>query len=228
MADVGYGRRVSSTSAGNLTPAQLPSSVSRRVFVAYPYALPAADYRRPYSAVGKAFNVNFVFADEKISDLHILEKIKGYIIDSAFGIYDITGWNPNVALELGLALGLPKRAFIAFDPSKTELDEVPSDLRGMDRLQYGSYAELEERVEQLISQEFPLPRTHDAENQVDELRRTLLELASPEDGLKIGDIATALGVSIDLAKVVVRPLVASEQLRIEGVKRGARYYLANS
>lgn len=212
-------------STGGLQPAQLPSTNNRKVFVAYPYMLPKADYRKPFVAVGKAFTVDFVFADEKISDLHILEKIKGYIVNSAFGIYDITGWNPNVALELGLALGLPKRAYIAFDPSKTELDEVPSDLRGMDRLQYGSYSELEEKVEQLIAQELPLPRTHDAENQVDELRSTLLGLLSSEDGLKIGDIATALGVSIDLAKVVVRPLMASDQLRIEGVKRGARYFL---
>lgn len=209
-----------------LSPATLPSSSSRKVFVAYPYALPKDDYRRPFSEVGAAFNVQFTFADEKISDLHILDKIKDHILDSAFGIYDISGWNSNVALELGLALGIPRRAFIAFDPSKTPLKEVPSDLRGMDRLQYGSYSELGTQLERLIAQELPLPRTHDAENQLDILRETILGLVTVDDGLKVGDIAKALGISTELAKVVVRPLVEQGQLRIVGATRAAKYLLA--
>jgi hypothetical protein len=204
--------------------AKLPSVNPRQVFVAYPYAIPKEDYRRPFEAVAKAFNVKFVYADEKISDLHILEKIRGYILNSAFGIYDISGWNPNVALELGLAFGLGRRAYIAFDPSKTDVTEVPSDLRGMDRLQYGSFAQLEERIEQLISQELPVPRTHDAENLLPELREIVLGLVDPENGLLIGDIAKALGVSNDLARAVIRPLVAEDRLQIRGIKRGSRYY----
>jgi hypothetical protein len=38
------------------------------------------------------------------------------------------------------------------------------------------------------------------------------------------DIARLLGVSVDMAKVVVKPLVGSD-LRIEGIKRGAKYFL---
>lgn len=207
--------------------AALPSAQRRQVFVAYPYSIPKADYRKPFEAVGKAFNVKFVFADEKISNLHILDKIKGYIVDSAFGIYDITAWNPNVALELGLALGLNRTAYIAFDPSKTNADDVPSDLRGMDRLQYSSFSDLEARIEWLIAQELPLPRTHDAENQLEGLRETVLALVAASEGLKIGDIAKAVGVSTDLAKVVVRPLVAEDKLRVQGVKRGAKYHAAD-
>jgi len=203
--------------------ARLPGAQSRQVFVAYPYAIPRADYRRPFQVVGKAFNVNFVFADEKISDLHILEKIRGYIRDSVFGVYDITGWNPNVALELGLAFGLGKTAYIAFDPSKTASDEVPTDLRGMDRLQYSSFAELESRLEWLIGQELPLPRAHDAENQLVELRTEVLALVEASEGLRIGDIAKAVGITTDLAKVVVRPMIG-EGLRTTGERRGTKYF----
>lgn len=207
--------------------AALPSAQRRQVFVAYPYSIPKADYRKPFEAVGKAFNVKFVFADEKISNLHILDKIKGYIVDSSFGIYDITAWNPNVALELGLALGLNRTAYIAFDPSKTNANDVPSDLRGMDRLQYSSFTDLEARIESLIAQVLPLPRAHDAENQLQDLRETVLSLLAESEGLSIGDIAKAVGISTDLAKVVVRPLVAADKLRVEGVKRGAKYHLSN-
>jgi predicted nucleotide-binding protein len=202
-----------------------PTRKPRQIFVAYSYKLyPKADYRRVYSDLAKAFQIDFVFADEKITNLHILQKIANYIRESRFSIYDISGWNPNVTLELGLAFGLSEKAYIAIDPAKTDINEVPSDLRGMDRIQYGSYSELQQGVERLLVQEFPVQPTHDVENQLKQLRTQTVKLISDSEGLKMNDIAKLLGVSIDMAKVIVRPLVG-EQLRVEGVRRGARYYL---
>ncbi|MCX7902851.1 MAG: hypothetical protein N2483_11385, partial [Burkholderiaceae bacterium] len=81
-----------------------PTRNPRQIFVAYPYTLyDTSDYRKPYKELSKAFNVQFVFADEKITTLHILQKIADYIRSSRCGIYDISGWNANVTLELGLA-----------------------------------------------------------------------------------------------------------------------------
>lgn len=207
--------------------AKLPSAETRQVFVAYPYSIPKDDYRRPFREVGKAFDVKFVFADEKISNLHILDKIRGYIESSRFGIYDITGWNPNVALELGLALGMNSTSYIAFDPSKTTLSDVPSDLRGMDRMQYSSFSNFQERLESLIAQEMPLPRTHTAEDQLVALRKETVRVLSESEGLKIGDIGRTLGIGTDLAKLVVKPLIADGTLRAEGNTRGMKYH-ANS
>ncbi len=126
--------------------------------------------------------------------------------------------------RLGLAFGLGEKAYIAIDPSKTNVDEVPADLRGLDRIQYGSYAELQAGVEKLLLQEFPVEPTHDVENQLRQLRNQAVSLVGDSEGLKIPDIANLLGVSVDMAKVIVRPLVG-DKLRIEGIKRGARYYL---
>jgi RNase H-fold protein (predicted Holliday junction resolvase) len=82
-ASEGAGKRV--------VPAQLTSKVARQVFVAYPYRLyPRADYRRVFVELSEAFDVKFVFADEAISTLHVLDKIKNYITESEFGIYDIS------------------------------------------------------------------------------------------------------------------------------------------
>ena len=202
-----------------------PTRKPRQIFVAYSYKLyPQADYRRVFQDLKKAFQVEFVFADEKITSLHILQKIANYIRESRFGIYDISGWNPNVTLELGLAFGLNEKPFIAIDPSKTDINEVPADLRGIDRIQYGSYAELQTGIEKLLIQEFPPQPTHDVENQLTQLRTHAVKAISESEGLKINDIAKLLGVSIEMAKVIVKPLVG-EQLRIEGVKRGAKYYL---
>jgi len=202
-----------------------PARKPRQVFVAYSYKLyPKADYRRVFQDLAKAFQIDFVFADEKITNLHILQKIMGYIRESRFGIYDISGWNPNVTLELGLAFGLTETAYIAIDPGKTNVAEVPADLRGLDRIQYGSYAELQAGVERLLAQEFPVKPTHDVENQLAQLRGQTISIVTESEGLKITDIARLLGVSVDMAKVVVKPMLGNE-LRIDGIKRGAKYFL---
>jgi hypothetical protein len=200
-----------------------PAKKPRQVFVAYPYKIPKDDYRRVFRALGKAFQVEFVFADEKITNLHILQKISNYIRESRFGVYDISYWNPNVALELGLAFGLNEKAFIAYDPTKIEEDEVPSDLRGLDRIRYQSFAELEAGISQLLGQELPVQPRHDMQNQLVQLRDQALNVIREADGLKMGDIAKLLGVNVDLAKLVVRPMVGL-QLETRGVKRGARYF----
>lgn len=207
-------------------PVQTLRKKARQIFVAYPYKIyNKNDYRRPFTDVAKAFDVEFVFADEKISDLHILQKIQNLIETSRFGIYDITGWNPNVTLELGLAMGMGERSFIAFDPSKTEIKEVPSDLRGIDRIQYASYHDLQTSLEALIGQELPIIKSNETENQIDKLRENAISLvsdASP-DGLGVADIAKALGISTDLAKVVIKPLVGSP-FQTKGIKKGMKYF----
>jgi hypothetical protein len=213
----------------NWQPVALPDREKRprHIFVAYPYSLyPEADYRKVFKNVAEAFRVTFLFADEKITDLHILKKIENYIRESEFGIYDISGWNANVTLELGLAFGLGERAFIAFDPKKTPIAEVPADLRGIDRIEYSSYSELEEKVGELIGQELPLPLEHGTESvsPLGALRRLAVETLNRNPGLKMGDIATELGINVDLAQVVIRPLVGS-LVRTEGQKRGTKYFL---
>lgn len=204
-----------------------PARKPRQIFVAYSYRLyPLADYRRVYNELAKAFQVEFVFADEKITSLHILQKIESYIRESQFGIYDISGWNPNVTLELGLAYGLSERAFIAIDPAKTDVKEVPADLRGIDRIQYSSHAELQAGLEKLLAQELPVVRAHDVENQLTELREQTVQLVGQSQGLKMTDIAKLLGVSVDMAKLVVRPLIG-DKLHAQGNTRATKYFLSD-
>lgn len=203
-----------------------PARNARQVFVAYPYTLYAtADYRRPFKELAKAFDVTFVFADEKITTLHILQKIADYIRSSRCGIYDISGWNANVTLELGLAYGLNEKAYIIANPTQHSVGEVPADLRGLDRLQYTSFTELQTSVEKILSQEFPIQPTHNVEGQLTNLRDQAIRVVRESEGLKINDIASLLGVSIDVAKVIVHPLVGTT-LRTEGVRRGTRYFPA--
>ncbi len=200
------------------------SKKPRQVFVAYSYRLyDKRDYRKPFDEVGKAFEVEFVFADEKISSLHILQKIANQIKESEFSIYDITGWNPNVTLELGLALGMSEKVFIALNPEKTEMDDLPSDLKGMDRLQYNSHSQFQDELERLISQELPPKRDAEAEDFLTNLQDRIVDYVNKAPGLSVTSIAKAVGVNKDLAKLAVQNEVGS-RLKIKGKTRGAKYY----
>ena len=59
----------------------------RSIFVAYPYGVfPKDDYRRVFTVVEKNFDVAFVFADSKVTNSHIFDKITEQIRESVFGI----------------------------------------------------------------------------------------------------------------------------------------------
>ncbi len=50
------------------------------------------------------------------------------------------------------------------------------------------------------------------------------DIVKREPGMAIGGIASSMGVPIDVAKSLVRPLVDGGSLKTEGVKRGMKYY----
>ena len=53
-----------------------------------------------------------------------------------FSVFDITDWNPNVTLEVGLAEGLNERYYVLFKAGRGSKREPPADLRGLQRIQY--------------------------------------------------------------------------------------------
>jgi len=52
----------------------------KQVFVAYSYRLyPKDDYRKLYRELEEKYDVTFIFADEKITNMHIMRKIETFI-----------------------------------------------------------------------------------------------------------------------------------------------------
>jgi hypothetical protein len=196
----------------------------RQIFVAYPYVIPERDYRAVFATVGKAFDVKFEYADEKITTLHVLQKIYTMIRSSAFGVYDITGWNPNVTLELGIAYGLSEAAYLIVNPTAHASAEAPADLRGLDRIEYRSYAELSDGLTKLLTTIMPPEPAGDPDDYIRDVQRKAIGLLERSDGLRMLDIASALKVAMPIAQAAVRPLVG-ETLEIKGATRAARYYL---
>lgn len=199
--------------------------MSRTIFVAYPYSIPAADYRRPFAELEDAFGVKFIFADEQITNLHILDKITDYIRDSRFSLFDITDWNPNVTLELGIAVGHRQAYYLLFNPTRSK-DAVPADLGGIDRIQYSSYKELSDGLTRLLLQEFGVPlEGKEMADRLAALQEKVPQILKAEPGLSMTQLGERLGIPTEMAKVIVRPLASSGELATTGQRKGMRYWL---
>lgn len=205
-----------------------PKLLTKQVFVAYSYRLyPKDDYRKVYKELAHKYDVTFIFADEKITNMHIMKKIETLIRGADFSIFDISGWNPNVTLELGYAMAIGDNWYIAIDPSKTVINEVPSDLRGLDRIQYSSYTELGTSLTVLMEQWYPLRKPASITEFIDERKAQVIELLRRSPGQTMGTIKTVLGVSTDVAQLVVRAMIGAE-VETRGTHKGKRYYLRAS
>ena len=199
----------------------------KQVFVAYSYRLyPKADYRRVYKELEEKFDVTFIFADEKITNMHIMKKIETFIRGSDFSVFDISGWNPNVTLEMGFAMAATEQWYIAIDPSKTEIKEVPSDLRGLDRIEYSSYTELGDKLGILLEQRYPRRPRASIDGFLEDRRADVRTLVRDHPGLTIISLAQLLSVEVTVAQLIVKPLLESGELATTGVRRGTKYYIA--
>jgi hypothetical protein len=194
------------------------------IFVAHPYSFDFDDYRKPFSELQESYPVKFVYADEEITSKHILDKVTGMIRESRFALFDITTWNPNVTLELGIAIGHRQDYYLLFDPTEAA-EHPPSDLGGHDRIEYRSYKSLSDGLTKLFLQEFGVPREGPAlAVELEALQERVPGIVERSPGLKISEIAEELGVATEVARLVVRPLVG-DPLSTTGVKKGTKYYI---
>jgi hypothetical protein len=208
---------------------ELPLATRKQVFIAYSYKLyPKADYRRVYKDLESQYEVTFIFADEKITNMHIMKKIETFIRGSDFSVFDISGWNPNVTLELGFAMAAGDQWYIAIDPAKTEIKDVPSDLRGLDRIEYSSYDELGNKLKILIEQRYPKRARAGIDDYLAERREEVLRLLGEHPGLTVISLAQLLRIEIPVAQLVIKPLLAEGRLDTSGRRKATKYYLAGS
>jgi hypothetical protein len=103
-----------------------------------------ASYLKGLKAALDRVPIEFHFVDGSIKSRHVLERIRVGIVRTDYSLFDITDWNANVTLEVGLAEGLNRDYYILFRPGKGRKAEPPADLRGVQRFQYDAldgYAE---------------------------------------------------------------------------------------
>ena len=201
--------------------------LTRQVFVAYPYNIyPGADYRRVYQGVGREFDVRFVFADEKVSGEPVIPKLMRELLSADFSVFDISGWNPNVALELGMAYAMDAPLYICYNPAHDAHKDVPSNLRGISRIQYDSMSKLENGLVKMLDQQYPR-RPQSLEEHAARMHSAVSELlkAAGDKGLSAADISEALQCGNRMARVIVEEMMESGRASSTGKGRGMRYVI---
>jgi hypothetical protein len=119
-----------------------------KIFVAYPYALPRERYRTALPDRFAGEDVAFFYADERLENDNVLAKICRMMSEADTCMFDISGNNPNVMLELGIALGEKHPGFVAVD--RASVTNIGADVVGWDQLRYDSFDDLAEKLHTFI------------------------------------------------------------------------------
>lgn len=94
-----------------------------------------------------------IYGDDIYRGEHLLGKLLEMISTSLFGVYDLTGCRPNVLLELGVGIACRKPIYLL---CKDESD-IPSDIRGIEHIQYESTRVLIEALKKKIAPRWSKP-----------------------------------------------------------------------
>lgn len=103
---------------------------------------------------------------------YLLEHITGLIRDSAASVFDATGGNPNVSLEVGIAHAMPVDFLLTLYTRKPrsqrdaqqaleregEVKPIISDLQGRNRVEYKTYATLKKQLTSRYLNKLPYMR----------------------------------------------------------------------
>ncbi|MCJ7587470.1 MAG: hypothetical protein MUQ00_06185 [Candidatus Aminicenantes bacterium] len=128
-----------------------------QIFIGCPFA---KDIRKAYDRLKKDVETDtplaIILADTVgiSSSDYLLEHITGVIRDSAGCIFDATGANPNVSLEVGIAHTIPVDFILALKTRKPrhtpdtqiEVRSIISDLQGKNRIEYKSFESLKSQL----------------------------------------------------------------------------------
>jgi len=105
-----------------------------KIFIAHPFKkFPVKKFRDVFYL----FPFTPIYGNSDIETKPLLHVIKRQIQEADYCIFDLTDWNPNVALELGLVEGFsgkPHKQYYVLLNNKNK--DVPSDIKGLQRLEY--------------------------------------------------------------------------------------------
>lgn len=125
-----------------------PNYQSNRIFIAMPFANEYLDsYNYGIIPVLSALGFEHFRADNEISSKDIMCKICKEIQSCRMAIINISGLNPNVMLEQGLAYGLGKPVIIIKDKDTKAI----SDLGSIEYIEYSHAGELQQKLFKALS-----------------------------------------------------------------------------
>lgn len=223
---------------------QYPDNAVRTnfVFMGYPYTppLPQDDYRAVTSELQSELPVRLWYFLDEVTTQEMMRKIWRAILRSDLALFDISGGNPNVALEMGMALAIGRRCIPLLktnepnplgtaDLGYTERAEYTSretlkiKLRDLVKAQSTAMRILNDVSYQIQGEAFPYPR----EEIVQKLTQIVVHVFRTKKHTTRAGVASVFG-NYAQAGIVLDALRLRGVFKLEGQRRWARYLLGDT
>jgi hypothetical protein len=215
-----------------------PDNKARKnfVFLGYPSRppIPLDDYRKVIKDIEKEIPVRLWYFLDELTTEEMMRKIWRAILRSDLSIFDISGGNPNVAFELGLAIAVNKTCITLLKTG----DSNPlgsADLGYAERAEYTSASTLKDKLRSIINAKSSAIKL--VKDITDDLYPSGSTITREDFGIKLREIiqsvyknkkmiitaAQKIIGDVKLARAVLNALREKEVLKVEGIKRAARW-----
>ena len=131
----------------------------KQVFVAMPFNKSCDQmYYQVWAPICNEFDYVACRADqpnEKHVNEPIINRIKRLVVESSILFADISGANPNVLYEVGIAHTIGRRVILFCDSQQTQARDLPFDIRSYEHIfyEFGHFEEIKEK----LRREFMIP-----------------------------------------------------------------------
>jgi hypothetical protein len=171
--------------------------------------------------------VKYVFGDGSVSSSTLLDKMSSDIESSDYAFFDITGFNPNVMIELGMAYQHKRRVYIVFDEkrhkdapaTKAVKEPVPANIRGQDHFAYKSLADFDAVIRTALRKALGIGNNSLQDIKI-KINRSLRE--RPQ---RIGEIVATIGADQEQISEALLVMRAERTVTCKGHGMGARWEL---
>jgi|GEM_PF-2692015 len=197
-----------------------------KAFFAFPFDFDV-EYRITIQRACHDLGVTAIFGDEVRRSQALVDKVCEAIEDCELGFYDITGFNPNVMIEIGMSYCAERATFIMLEPKRhrasaavrAEGEEVPADLQGQHRLVYSNAAELDSELRKTLRQALGI-----GQNSHHDLKLKIDRRLSKAGAQTLRELAAGIGhEDRDELKIALMALRAEKRVRLDGHGLAARY-----
>jgi nucleoside 2-deoxyribosyltransferase len=211
------------------------------IFLGYPYSppLPRDDYARVVSELQEEVPLRFWYFLDEVTTDEMMRKIWRAILRADLAVFDISGGNPNVAFELGLAVATNKRCMTFLKTGESN-PLGTSDLAYSERAEYTSAITLKEKLLILAKARSSGLRllsglSYDLHSSAEGMPREDFEAKIMEvvrrvfSGKHINKRQAAQIMGSDgLATAVLNGLRGKDVLQVQGQRRGARWVFTDN
>jgi hypothetical protein len=211
------------------------------VFLGYPYNPPLAldDYRAVTNELQQELPIRLWYFLDEVTTQEMMRKIWRAILRADLAVFDISGGNPNVALELGMAVAI-NRPCITLLKTGEPNPLGNADMGYSERAEYQSRATLKTKLKELLrakssalrllntisyrvqSDAFPYPR--------EDIEQRLTQTVAYVFQNKRATRATVTNIfeSNVTSGIVLDALRENDIFKLEGQTKGARWLLSDT